>query len=120
MNAGGTPVYSQTIPGRALLASTALIIKGIWKDRTVARRTKPPDYHRDLARRIKLIDGTELRTLNDVAEFFYEHFEPGRKWPTLKEAGKLLLRAARSGKVDKIEAATHQIEDVLRMRRLLS
>ena len=90
------------------------------KDRTVARRTKPPGYHRDLARRIKLIDGTELRTLNDVAEFFCEHFEPGRKWPTLKEAGKLLLKAARSGKAAKIEAATDQIEDVLRMRRLLS
>ena len=119
MNAGGTPAIRKRYRAGALLASTALIITRIWKDRTVARRTKP-DYHRDLARRIKLIDGTELRTLNDVAEFFYEHFEPGRKWPTLKEAGKLLLKAARSGKVDKIEAATHQIEDVLRMRRLLS
>ena len=85
----------------------------------MARCTKPPDYHRDLARQIKLIDGTELRTLSDAAEFFYEQFEPGRKWPTLKDAGKLLREAARSGKVAKIEAATDQIEDVLRMRRLL-
>ena len=71
-----------------------------------------------LSRDLVLKDGTALKTLNDVRALFLDRFSKITHSTPLAYAGELLLKAAETGEPADIEAATEQIERVLRARQL--
>jgi hypothetical protein len=77
-------------------------------------------WTKKLSRPLVLKDGTTLKTLSDVRALFLDRFATVTHSEPLAYAGQLLLTAAETGKRADIEAATDQIERVLRSRRLMS
>ena len=75
-------------------------------------------WNDDLSRDLVLKDGTTLRTLSDVRALFLDRFSKITHSAPLAYAGELLLKAAETGEPADIEAATEQIEQVLRTRQL--
>jgi hypothetical protein len=82
------------------------------------RARRSPNYDRRLTRPIKLGDGTWLKTIKDAADFFAKEFATVTAWGPLEITIELLITAGESGKRDDVEAATEQVEIVLRGRRL--
>jgi hypothetical protein len=83
------------------------------------RARRSPNYDRRLTRPIKLGDGTWLKTIKDAADYFAKQFSTVTAWGPLEIAVEMLITAGESGKRDDIEAATEQVEIVLRGRRLI-
>ncbi len=71
-----------------------------------------------LSRKLVLKDGNTLKRLSDVRALFLDRFANITHSPPLAYAGILLLKAGETGERADIEAATDQVELVLRMRKL--
>jgi hypothetical protein len=85
-----------------------------------ARRTKPPNWSRKLARVIMLDGGRQLRTLGDIRAVIIEVYgSMNVRFGVLNDVIRLLITAAEKGKRDDVAAVTNAIERVLRDRRLL-
>ena len=83
------------------------------------RARRIPNYDRRLTRPLKLADGTWLKTIKDAADYFAKQFSTVTAWGPLEIAVEMLITAGESGKRDDIDAATKQVEIVLRGRRLI-
>jgi len=83
------------------------------------RARRSANYERHLSRPINLADGTRLKTLKDAADFFAKQLSTVTAWGPLEIAIERLITAGESGKRDDVEAATEQVEIVLRGRRLM-
>ena len=83
------------------------------------RARRSASYDRRLTRPIKLADGTWLKTIKDAADYFAKQFSTLTAWGPLETAVEMLITAGESGKRDDIEAATEQVEIVLRGRQLI-
>ena len=83
------------------------------------RARRSSNYDRRLTRPIKLADGTWLKTIKDAADYFAKEFASVTAWGPLETAVEMLITAGESGKRDDVEAATEQVEIVLRERRLI-
>jgi hypothetical protein len=85
-----------------------------------ARRTKPPNWSRKLARVIMLDGGRQLRTLGDIRVVIIEVCgSMNVRFGVLNDVIRLLITTAEKGKRDDVAAVTDAIERVLRDRRLL-
>ena len=88
-------------------------------DEQTSAPDRSPNYDRRLTRPIKLADGTWLKTIKDAADYFAKQFSTVTAWGPLEIAVEMLITAGESGKRDDIDAATKQVEIVLRGRRLI-
>ncbi len=75
-------------------------------------------WNEKLSRDLVLKDGTTLKTLSDARALLLDRFSSITRSAPLTYAGILLLKAAETGARADIEAATEQVELVLRMRKL--
>ena len=86
----------------------------------MSKPPRRPNYRRKLARPHTLADGNKLVTLRDAANVLLYVFGSVNTRPgALDHASRRLLTAATSGTRADIEAATDQLEIVLRWRQLL-
>ena len=76
-------------------------------------------WDKKLSRPLVLKDGMRLETLSDVRAAFIHRFANITYSMPLAHAGTLLIKAAETGKRADIDAATDQIERVLRMNRVM-
>jgi hypothetical protein len=76
-------------------------------------------WNKNLSRPLVLKDGQRLETLSDVRGLFINHFPNLKQGAPLAHASVLLLKAAETGQRADIEAATEQIERVLRSNRIM-
>jgi hypothetical protein len=84
--------------------------------------TRPPkgsDWSVKLTRSLTLRDGTELITLADARAAMRKYLAPEVEDGALGRALSLLLTAAKAGSLANREAATDQVESVLRWRRAM-
>jgi hypothetical protein len=77
------------------------------------------NFDHKLARRLVVADGGTLLTLKDAASLIAQKFAAVTEWHALGHCIELLMLAGETSRLDDIEAATSQIEIVLRARRLL-
>jgi hypothetical protein len=77
-------------------------------------------WDKKLSRPLVLKDGARLEILSDVRALFLDRFSTITHSDPIAYAGELLLRAAETGKRADIEAATEQIERVLRSNRMMA
>lgn len=75
-------------------------------------------WNKKLSRPLLLKDGERLKTLSDARNLLIERFSNITHSEPLARAGELLLKAAETGKRADIEAATEQLERLLRAARL--
>lgn len=80
--------------------------------------TQPNRWDRKLSRVIEIVNGPagKLTSLDDARHYILANFEKATKNVPLIHAIELLIRAAVSGKLSDREAATAQVERVLRAR----
>jgi hypothetical protein len=76
-------------------------------------------WKKKLTRPLALRDGTVIKTLSGARAVILERFSTVTHSEALAHTGRLLLTAAETGKRADIEAATDQLERVLRARRLM-
>jgi hypothetical protein len=77
-------------------------------------------WGKKLARPLALKDGTVIKTLNGARAVILKRFEGVIHSEALAHAGQLLLKAAETGDKADIEAATVQLERVLRASHAIS
>jgi hypothetical protein len=87
---------------------------------SVMRRFKSGGWSATLSSSIPLKDGRELVTLSDARACLIRHFDNVVRRAPLAHAIELLMAAADSSKKADRQAATVQIQVVLRSRGLLS
>jgi len=74
---------------------------------------------RKLARVLTLRDGAELRTIGDAAALIEERFRGTASWGALETTLVLLERAAQSGELSDVRAATAALEGTLLQSQML-
>jgi hypothetical protein len=77
-------------------------------------------WNKRLSRPLVLKDGKRLQALSDVRAVFLDRFANITHSAPIAHAGELLLKAAETGKRADVEAATEQIERVLRSNRMMA
>jgi hypothetical protein len=75
-------------------------------------------WNKNLTRPLLLANGMRLKTLFDVRSLFLDRFSNIKHSEAMAHAGELLLKAADTGELADIAAATDQTERVLRAMRL--
>ncbi len=78
-----------------------------------------PNWSTKLTRSLTLKDGTNLVTLADARDVLRQYLSTEVEDGALSQALRLLLTAAKTGSLANREAATDQVESVLRWRRAM-